>query len=69
MRNQIPKEVTLVGESGIALRTDAIYLQDNHIDAMLVGESLMRKHDIENAVRELLGKASLSTSKDSDPRI
>lgn len=55
MRSQIPEEVTLVGESGIASRTDAIYLQDNHIDAMLVGESLMRKVDIETAVRELLG--------------
>ncbi|MFM7976639.1 MAG: indole-3-glycerol-phosphate synthase TrpC, partial [Pirellula sp.] len=55
MRSQIPEEITLVGESGIASRTDAIYLQDNHIDAMLVGESLMRKVDIETAVRELLG--------------
>ena len=58
MRNQIPKEITLVGESGIASRTDATYLQDNHIDAMLVGESLMRKADIEKAVRELLGRTS-----------
>jgi indole-3-glycerol phosphate synthase len=56
MRASIPAEVTLVGESGIASRSDAVYLQENRIDAMLVGESLMRRPDIENAVTELLGK-------------
>ncbi|MFM8572057.1 MAG: indole-3-glycerol-phosphate synthase TrpC, partial [Pirellula sp.] len=56
MRSLIPKDVTLVGESGIASREDAMYLQGNQIDAMLVGESLMRSPDIQSAVRELLGK-------------
>jgi indole-3-glycerol phosphate synthase len=56
MRASIPADVTLVGESGIASRSDAVYLQENRIDAMLVGESLMRRPDIENAVTELLGK-------------
>lgn len=58
MRSQIPKEVTLVGESGIASRQDAIYLQGHGIDAMLVGESLMRKADIRAATCELLGKST-----------
>lgn len=56
MRSLIPKDVTLVGESGIASREDAMYLQGNQIDAMLVGESLMRSPDIQSAVRALLGK-------------
>ena len=55
LRSEIPKEIALVGESGIATRNDAVYLQDNHIDAMLVGESLMRSQDIASAVRKLLG--------------
>ena len=58
MRSQIPKEITLVGESGIASRQDAIYLQGHGIDAMLVGESLMRKADIRAATCELLGKST-----------
>jgi indole-3-glycerol phosphate synthase len=56
LRSKIPKEIALVGESGIATRDDAVYLQDHHIDAMLVGESLMRSQDIASAVRKLLGK-------------
>lgn len=56
MRSQIPKHVTLVGESGIASRQDAVYLQEHGISAMLVGESLMRSADISVAVRNLLGR-------------
>jgi indole-3-glycerol phosphate synthase len=56
LRSKIPKELAVVGESGIATRNDAMYLQENKIDAMLVGESLMRSKDIASAVRNLLGK-------------
>jgi len=56
MRRLIPDHVTLVGESGIASRQDAVYLQENQISAMLVGESLMRSLDISAAVHALLGK-------------
>ena len=56
MRRLIPDHVTLVGESGIASRQDAVYLQENQINAMLVGESLMRSPDISAAVRALLGR-------------
>ena len=56
MRAILPTDVTLVGESGIATRQDAIYLEQNRIDAMLVGESLMRSPDVGLAVRILLGK-------------
>ena len=58
MRAQVPDWVTLVGESGIASREDALYLEKNKIDAMLVGESLMRSEDIESATRRLLGQTT-----------
>lgn len=55
MRTLIPSEITLVGESGIATHQDVAFLKENGIGAILVGESLMRKPDVERAVRELLG--------------
>ena len=57
LRANIPKEVTVVGESGITSHKDTVYLKSHGIDAMLVGESLMRKHNVRDAVTELLGKS------------
>ncbi len=56
MREQIPDECLVVGESGICTRTDVQRLEDAGVDALLVGESLMRQNDIETAVRNLLGR-------------
>lgn len=47
----------LVAESGIHTRVDVDRLQGCGAGAILVGESLMRKADIKNAVRLLLGTA------------
>lgn len=58
MRKDIPAERIVVGESGIYTRDDALYLQENNVQAMLVGESLMRQADIRAAVRSLLGRPS-----------
>jgi indole-3-glycerol phosphate synthase len=55
MRSQIPDDCVLVGESGIAGRADAQRLEAAGVDAMLVGEHLMRNPDIGAAVDELLG--------------
>lgn len=55
LRSEIPAEITVVGESGIATHADVKYLQENQIAAILVGESLMRQADLETAVRKLLG--------------
>lgn len=55
LRKQIPSDKTLVGESGIQTRADAELLQEHGVQAMLVGESLMRQSDIQAAVRALLG--------------
>lgn len=61
LRQDIPEDKTVVGESGIYTREDALLLQGNNVDAMLVGESLMRQEDVSLAVRNLLGLAALSS--------
>lgn len=58
LRQQIPTDKIVVGESGISSRQDALLLQQSNIQAMLVGESLMRQPDISLAVKQLLGTAS-----------
>jgi indole-3-glycerol phosphate synthase len=56
MRERIPTDRLLVGESGIQTRDDALKLERGGVQAMLVGESLMRKADIGRAVDALLGR-------------
>lgn len=55
LREKIPADKIVVGESGIYSRADAQLLEQNNIQAMLVGESLMRQEDIHLAVHQLLG--------------
>ena len=50
----IPQDRITVSESGVFTHGDAMRLRDAGIDAMLVGESLMRSPDPADAVRELL---------------
>jgi len=52
----IPDDRTVVSESGINTRDDVVKLQQAGVDAILVGESLMREKDIRKKVKELLGK-------------
>lgn len=54
---QISDECVLVGESGIFTHDDILLLQENDVDAVLVGESLMRQDNVQAAVRKLLGGA------------
>lgn len=56
IKREVPEECVLVGESGIKDRTDALKLQEGGVDAILVGESLMRQKDIGSAVDALLGR-------------
>lgn len=58
LREKVPPECLLVAESGIRTRADVLRLQAAGVDAMLVGESLMREHDIGAAVDRLLGRDS-----------
>lgn len=55
MRKHIPPDCTLVGESGIHSREDALLLEQAGVDAILVGEHLMASRDIGAAVKSLLG--------------
>ena len=52
----IPDDRVVVSESGIRTRDDVVMLQKAGVDAILVGESLMREKDIGKKVKELLGK-------------
>lgn len=54
MRERIPDNCVLVGESGIRTRDDVQRLESAGVDAILVGESLMREPDIGAAVDRLL---------------
>jgi indole-3-glycerol phosphate synthase len=56
MRKRVPDECVLVAESGIKSRDDVLRLEAAGVDAMLVGESLMREPDIGAAVDRLLGR-------------
>jgi len=53
---QIPDDCVLVGESGIRTHADVRRLAEAGVDAVLVGESLMRQRDIGKAVDQLLGR-------------
>ncbi len=53
---RLPADVTTVSESGINTRADVEQLQAAGLDAILVGESLMRSDDIGAKTRELLGE-------------
>jgi len=52
----IPDDRIVVSESGIRTRGDVKALEYAGVDAILVGESLMREKDIGKKVKELLGK-------------
>lgn len=56
LRAVIPSACLLVAESGIETHADVNRLAAASVDAMLVGESLMREPDIGAAVERLLGK-------------
>jgi indole-3-glycerol phosphate synthase len=55
LRQQIPQDRLVVGESGIATADDVRLLGAGGVKAILVGESLMRQADIGAAVRSLIG--------------
>jgi indole-3-glycerol phosphate synthase len=55
LRPSIPSGIAVVSESGIRSRADALRLQEAGVDAMLVGETLMRRPDPGRAAAELLG--------------
>ena len=55
LRPSVPAGVTVVSESGIDSRDDVERLAAADIDAILVGEALMREPDPGAKLRDLLG--------------
>ncbi len=49
-----PKSALLVGESGIKTRSDVVRLQKAGVNAILVGESLMRSSSISSSINQLV---------------
>ena len=54
MQSELPTECLLVAESGIGTPEDVAMLSEQGVDAMLVGESLIRQANIGGAVENLL---------------
>ena len=59
---KVPRDKIIVGESGIATPGDLTRLAQAGIRAFLVGESLMRQPDVEQATRALIGRPSRRAS-------
>lgn len=55
LASKIPSGIVKVSESGIYSRNDVEYLRACGIDAILVGESIMKSPDIKSKIGELLG--------------
>jgi indole-3-glycerol phosphate synthase len=56
LRPKVPDAITIVAESGIHTAADVTRLANTGVDAMLVGESLVRAPDVGAKARELTGR-------------
>lgn len=56
LASMVPPDKVLVSESGINTRADVERLMEAGVDAILVGESLMREEDPGSKVNQLLGE-------------
>jgi indole-3-glycerol phosphate synthase len=63
LAKDMPTGYTLVGESGIFSPADIALLGDAGINAILVGESLMRQEDVATATRKLLSRATADAAE------
>ncbi len=55
LKSLVPENVIFVSESGIRTREDIVTLETAGIDAVLIGETLMRAHDKRDKLNELKG--------------
>ncbi|MEL7496077.1 MAG: indole-3-glycerol phosphate synthase TrpC [Planctomycetota bacterium] len=58
IREMLPPGIAMVSESGIFTSEDIALMHQHNVDAVLVGESLMRQADVAIAIRELMRRAS-----------
>lgn len=54
LRKQVPKEVLFVSESGIKTKEDIGELAKNHVDGVLVGETMMRAGNVSQVLGEMI---------------
>ncbi|MCV2509223.1 MAG: indole-3-glycerol phosphate synthase TrpC, partial [Neisseriaceae bacterium] len=54
LKPSLPKDRVIVCESGIHNHSDIQYMREHDVYTFLVGESLMRQSDLENALLELI---------------
>jgi indole-3-glycerol phosphate synthase len=54
LRQHVPADICFVAESGIHTAADVTRLAQEGIDAVLVGEALVKAKDVGQKVRELL---------------
>ena len=54
VKEKLPSDIAMVSESGIFTNQDVQLMQQHSVDAILVGESLMRNDDIGLAVKRLI---------------
>ena len=55
LRCKVPEDIIFVAESGISTADDIKELKDNNVDAVLIGETLMRAEDKAEALCKLNG--------------
>ena len=55
LRKLVPRQILFVSESGIRTPEDIRRLRENGTDAVLIGETLMKRPDKKKALRELKG--------------
>lgn len=52
LKSMIPSDIIFVAESGITCSEDICLLKENNINAVLIGEALMKSKDIEKQITE-----------------
>ncbi len=56
LREKIPSDIVFVAESGVHSREDVVVLEKEKVDAILIGEAIMKSPDKSAFVAEILGK-------------
>lgn len=56
LRNQVPKDILFIAESGIKTRTDVAILEKGLVDGILIGETMMLAEDKKEQLSKLRGE-------------